>query len=671
MKRRYLTKSRFKLACECESKLFYTRKKEYADQSADDPFMMELAKGGYQVGEIAKYYFTNNASEITVEERDSDKSLEETKKRIDQGDQYIAEAAILFENLFIRVDIFDIDKEKQTINIFEVKSKSYSSEVDFYSRKRGTNEIIGIRSDWKSYLYDVAFQKHVVTKAYPEYQVNTYLTLVNKDAITTVEGLNQNFKVIGTSGNYQVVIDKNLTMDKLGNKILIDVNVDEFIDYIWGNPIDSLIFPNYGFIDYIKVLSKRYQEDEKINTPISPVCKKCQFYNKDKDNLKGLKDGFKECWVNKLQITDEKFLEPKITELCYLYGGKLNQDLIDQSKYFISQITEDDILKKEKDDNKIGLTLNERRWEQISRTQENNQDFYLDKTGLKQEMDKWTLPLHFIDFETASPALPFTKGVHPYEGIAFQYSHHTVSKTKDAYKIKHESQFINIERENPNLDFIRNLKKDLSKDHGTIFRYHNHENTYLRKIYKEVEKRNDIPDKNELLQFIDSITQYKVDKEYILGHRNMVDLWKLVVDFYYSPHAKGSTSLKKILPAAINDSSFLKSKYSNPICGKTKEVTSLNFDSKIWIDHNYDNDPYKTLPPVFENFSRDELDEMFDDMNELADGGAAMMAYAKLQFFDTIKSQRNDIKEALYRYCELDTLAMVMLWEFWNNEVNN
>jgi hypothetical protein len=66
---RYLTKSRFKLACECETKLYYTRKPEYADQSVDDPFLLELAKGGYQVGELAKYYFSEKASDITVTKR--------------------------------------------------------------------------------------------------------------------------------------------------------------------------------------------------------------------------------------------------------------------------------------------------------------------------------------------------------------------------------------------------------------------------------------------------------------------------------------------------------------------------------------------------------------------------------------------------------------------------
>lgn len=52
----YLTKSRFKLAMECETKLFYNEDPQYANQRIDDPFLESLAEGGYQVGELAKLY---------------------------------------------------------------------------------------------------------------------------------------------------------------------------------------------------------------------------------------------------------------------------------------------------------------------------------------------------------------------------------------------------------------------------------------------------------------------------------------------------------------------------------------------------------------------------------------------------------------------------------------
>lgn len=52
---RYLTKSRFTLALECPTKLFYTGKsRQYANRNLDDEFLTALAEGGFQVGELAK-----------------------------------------------------------------------------------------------------------------------------------------------------------------------------------------------------------------------------------------------------------------------------------------------------------------------------------------------------------------------------------------------------------------------------------------------------------------------------------------------------------------------------------------------------------------------------------------------------------------------------------------
>ncbi len=39
------------------------------------------------------------------------------------------------------------------------------------------------------------------------------------------------------------------------------------------------------------------------------------------------------------------------------------------------------------------------------------------------------------------------------------------------------------------------------------------------------------------------------------------------------------------------------------------------------------------------------------------------VAYAYLQCVDLPSSDRNKIIDALYRYCELDTLAMVLIYE--------
>ena len=54
-----------------------------------------------------------------------------------------------------------------------------------------------------------------------------------------------------------------------------------------------------------------------------------------------------------------------------------------------------------------------------------------------------------------------------------------------------------------------------------------------------------------------------------------------------------------------------------------------------------------------------------DDAMEIAEGGAATVAYSRLQFEDLDPAVRDSIERALLKYCELDTLAMVMVYEAW------
>ena len=107
----------------------------------------------------------------------------------------------------------------------------------------------------------------------------------------------------------------------------------------------------------------------------------------------------------------------------------------------------------------------------------------------------------------------------------------------------------------------------------------------------------------------------------------------------------------------------MKSKYSQPI--GSIGINSKNFEpNKVWLLANADGsiiDPYKNLPKPFDEFEEDF--ELISEIDELTDGGAALTAYGKLQYTDLEQEERDGISIALLRYCELDTLAMVMIYE--------
>jgi hypothetical protein len=663
---RYLTKSRFKQALECPTKLFYTKKaSEYANISNEDSFLQSLAEGGFQVGELAKFYFHDNPIEekITIETRDEDKAIAETNEMLSrEGRVVIAEAAFKFKNLFVRVDILVKDDDK--ISIYEVKAKSWDVENDsFFDKKKSK-----ITSSWHPYVYDIAFQKYVVSNSLQKGDVKAYLTLVNKSSETDLDGLNQYFTIEQIDGNTVVKVKDGLRRSDLGKvKLLIDKNVDDECFKIQNEfPVKTDLGEEIIFTDFVQRCSDMYENNIRTQVSIGKKCKDCQFKNiKNTD----LKSGFNECWLSQTNLTERQINDESLST--EIWGGgagsrSLSGELIEKNIYLLKDVDEDDVASKVSSSTYDGLSPLERRMEQINRVKENTSESYFDKDGLKEQMDTWNFPLHMIDFETSSVALPFFKGMKPYETLAFQFSHHTIDKD---WNIKHENQYICFERNTfPNFKFVRKLKDAVGDGEGTIFRYHNHENTTLNKIREQLLLSDEF-DKVDLISFIDLITHDK--KQNRKGRRDMVDLFKLVTAYYYSPHAKGSNSIKAILPAIIKESDFLQQKYGvKGLYGSDLEISSLNFENHCWITDGLTN-PYKTLPQVFPDYDNDMIEsvEPIETLKELSDGGAALTAYNYLQYSNVSEEQREYLQQALFKYCELDTMAMVMIMEAWREMI--
>ena len=78
----------------------------------------------------------------------------------------------------------------------------------------------------------------------------------------------------------------------------------------------------------------------------------------------------------------------------------------------------------------------------------------------------------------------------------------------------------------------------------------------------------------------------------------------------------------------------------------------------------------KNVPQYCLNITpQEELDKMErGDDDTVSNGGAALAAYGKLQFSDTQMSKA--LEKALLCYCELDTLAMVFIWEYFYDMCN-
>ena len=74
-------------------------------------------------------------------------------------------------------------------------------------------------------------------------------------------------------------------------------------------------------------------------------------------------------------------------------------------------------------------------------------------------------------------------------------------------------------------------------------------------------------------------------------------------------------------------------------------------------------DPYHLLGERVDDPDLAELEQLEEDEDVVADGGAAMVAYGLLQSGLLDESAVQQVRAQLLRYCELDTLAMVFAWE--------
>ena len=622
---KYLTKTLFKKGLECPLKLTVN----YKSLEEKNEFLSALADGGFQAEELSRLHYRPG---YLIDDRDYANSLKNTNDLLKKPDSIIYEAAFLHENLFVRTDI--LVKTGNVIKVIEVKAKSFDSTMNnVFINNSGR-----IRPEWRLYLFDLAFQKYVVQKSYPEYSIQSYLMLADKSKRASIDGLNQLFQITKNPNSRTGIDVKVESIEDIGDPIMEPRNLSGLINDIISKDIHKI--HGLSFKSLVENFTELYTNQKEINWKDynGHVCR--------------------ECWMEQFNIGDEDKLRPNIYELWQFRNQKT---LFKSNIFFLDQLQKSDF------DEPLDthLSIKNRQLLQIEKRVNESLnkpvDFYLDVDNLRDEMLEWKFPLHFIDFETCTSALPFTKGRHPYEQIAFQYSHHIIYSDG---KIEHKSEYINAEPGKfPNYDFVRSLKKDLEFDNGSVFKYATHENSILNAIYDQLID-SDETDKNELMDFIQSVTNKKENNKLIWrGERDMIDMCDLVKKYFYDSYMKGSNSIKVVLPAVIKICEFVNKKYSKKI-GEIN-TTSLNFSNDhVWIqDGNLD--PYSSLPiPDFSTITKP-----VGDINKLNNGGDALTAYAKIQYLEMSSQERKIIKESLLKYCELDTLAMVMIYEFFASEL--
>lgn len=639
-----LSKSDFKIAQECATKLFY-KKNKYISSKVDNKYLEMLADGGYMISCLANLIHEGGVDLSDVSNPQD--AINKTNELLLQNEVIIFEAAFLNEGLLLRADI--VIKKGNTIELIEVKSKSYYPFDN--NGKLMSDEKYFNSPKLKPYTEDIAFQYMVIKKKLPSYNIKAYLLMPDKSKSAAQDGLLNLFELSSEKqdGSSFRKVNVKFLGTEADKKGLIQDNILTKID------LTNIIEPLINDIEKkCSIYLKHVTNNTKAKPNLTTKCSKCEYRVEDEQ-----KNGFNECWG---QLA---FVKPHLLDLGQL--GNINKrdhcidELIQAEKVNIKDLPKDYLFAKVK--NSKPSKKNKVVEQQDPETVYNGRPYYqsyIDKEFLLQDIigdiAQVNYPIHFIDFETSQMAIPFHKGMYPYQNVLFQFSVHSI-KSKGA--LPTHLEWINIEDKYPNIEFAKQLKKAIG-DIGTVMTWSSYENTQLKNVAKAI--HDFYPNETELAKWLDTLIITNENKEGYSGR--LLDMHDLCKKYYFHPLMGGRTSIKVALPAVLNQTK------SDIIQNWLQELDLLHTNEKNEIQ-----DPYKKLPPIIIN----DVDvSVLKDVNtdsdnpQVKDGGAAMQAYQEMVYGQSKNNPRlkEDYKQALLKYCKLDTLAMLIIWQHWQEMID-
>ncbi len=599
-----ITKSDFKVFLDCPYKLKY-KKLKYPMRGNANEYLEFLADGGFMVEAIARAVFGEGL--IPEEGQDEEPTAATTRALQKAGSEAVYEASFQSGSFFVRADI--VKRNGSGLDLIEIKSKSYDPEEDedLYD-SRG-----GIRSDWREYVYDAAFQTMVIQRA-TGLSVTPHLCVVDKTKVASSDAIYSkiHLKERQGSGKFTKGLRAFYTGDSESLKsdnLLAVIDISTYVNSIMAD------------VEQLAESAAEVDETKRPRTepPLKPRCKDCEFRTRDK----GV-SGFEECWGSNLS---EGF---HIVDLYYanaVVGGF--EQLVESRDYAIDRIPMSSI----KQDGARGR----RQMMQIQARQTGEE--VVDRSVI-QELSQSVYPLFFLDFETSRIPVPYHVGMNPYEQVPFQFSCHVIENPSST-ELKH-FEWINVDDVYPSEAFTSALREVLGSS-GTVFVWSPFEQAALRDIVRQNQKYGTIA--GDLISWIDGLHLAASD-----GGR-IVDLMKVCIDSYCHPDMGGRVSIKNVLGAIwTNTPSLHTHPWFSDYVKRDEAGTVLA--------------PYAALADVPKGVASEAGRFALEAVR---DGVGAMRAYQQMLY----GLHRNDAEYRelalglLRQYCRLDTLAMVIIWSYW------
>jgi len=632
-----LSKSDFKLGLDCPTKLYY-KKRGYASKLGEDGYLQFLAEGGYLIGAVATLV-EPAGRDVAAEVRRmgpgtsrevTERALELTRSLLEERRVTLYEPAFLVGRRLVRVDV--LVKDGNDIDLIEVKSKSQD----------GAN-LEWKESVWGEYLDDLAYQTLVVRTALPGFAVRPWLMTPDKSVRAEMDNLTSHFRLREHEGDGSF---RDVEVEFTGGPELAEAIRRSGLLRRWD--VERRIEERLPQVAAEAAALEAWLGTDPLTHPRTPISKDCFRCEYDHATEALPANGFRECWGELARP------ERHVRQLYKvgMIGGRTRPNVCD---WIDDGLVDQDDLREEDLWNASGTLTDTARRALIQIQHTRALTEWMDEKMLARHLESWAYPLHFIDFEASASPLPYHRGMRPYQTVVFQWSCHTVPGpgAEPVHK-----EFLNTEAVMPARDFLLSLREAMG-DHGTPLMWSSYENTQLRSLLEWVQ-RQEPETEADLLDWLDGLVTVRKNGKVMKAGR-LVDQHALVPKAWFHPKMGGRTSLKVCLPAALEASASPRIDRWLGADGLLDPVTGERPE-----------DPYKLLPDLLPGVAQDGDPEEQPAVDvSITDGVEAMRAYQDMVYgrhmHDAAWKARTT--EALRRYCRLDTLAQVIVWEHWRTRL--
>ena len=532
---------------------------------------------------------------------------EETRKWLKEREVSICGAVIRSGELLTRMPI--LLKEGKKLTIVQIHGKL---------RKRTVSEIQpGSKQerDLTDYMIRAAYRSGVLMREYPDHSINVEFYFPDKSYISSKKGLYKYRSELSESAGGRIEEE----FQKLFMKIDVTQSVADMV--LNGVPYG---FAQQGYceISFQKLLEKiESLSFEELEAPVNPIahCRQCEF-RKSGSDISG-------CW--ELNFADQSIHYPD--KHVYELIGHGNRRESENGELFREQVQIHDGLHSFELMKKYGgpkISIQQRRNLQIlSARGENVPTVWLKKEA--EMLKDIQYPLHFIDFEAATYALPNRKGVSPYSPVYFQYSCHTL---KSSELLEHTGWLDEDPDEiNPGVAFTKKLAEIPQIFEGTVIHYSPFERQAIQNLLKQFRTGSEI--RTEEIDILNSFLVRQKDQ----ANERFLDLSKVIRDSYFNRFMEGGLGLKQVLSGVLMCEKFLRS---------VKDDNECSLPMKNGYFFGTEN-PY--LDIQLQNSS-------------ISDGSAAMNAWISLKCGLLSDDEQLIVPSVLKEYCRLDSLSMVVIF---------